>query len=100
MSVSLFLYANNYSFPLAIPQFLNRKNGFDCGLFVCMYAYAMYQIRHRHISYSDVYLSQTPCKEAVTDSTFFKFNSEEITRLRQQIGQLLDYLSTVYKNFN
>ena len=60
----------------------------------------MYQIRHRHISYSDVYLSQTPCKEAVTDSTFFKFNSEDITRLRQQIGQLLDYLSTVYKNFN
>jgi hypothetical protein len=65
-----------------------------------MYAYAMYQIRHRHISYSDVYLSQTPCKEAVTDSTFFKFNSEDITRLRQQIGQLLDFLSTVYKNFN
>jgi hypothetical protein len=57
-----------------------------------MYAYAMYQIHHRHISYSDVYLSQTPCKEAVTDSTFFKFNSEDITRLRQQIGQLLDFL--------
>ncbi len=91
------MYANSTPFHLlaSVPQ---QRNGFDCGLYVCMYAYAVYQIRHRPITYSDLYLNKTPCSEAITEVSYFQFTSEEITGLRQQIAQLIDYLVIVYKN--
>ena len=69
---------------------------YDCGLFVCRYAYALYQARFNPITYVDLHLEKPPLKTAITQSTFFNFDDLEVTLLRAEVGVLIDNLAKVY----
>ena len=79
-----------------------QDNGWDCGVFVCRYAYALYQLRHRAFSYNDAGVDR--CGEAkgkafddlVTKATGFNFGKEDIVRLRREIRTLIERLSRLY----
>ena len=73
-----------------------QTNGYDCGVFVCRYAYALYQARFTPITYVDLHLEKPPLKTAITQSTFFNFDDLEVTLLRTEVGVLIDNLAKVY----
>jgi Ulp1 family protease len=65
-----------------------QTNGYDCGVFVCRYAYALYQARFTPITYVDLHLEKPPLKTAITQSNFFNFDDLEVTLLRTEVGVL------------
>ncbi len=79
--------------PYPVPQ---QTNGFDCGLFVCRYAHALYQNRFTPITFVDLHLEKPPLKTAIMESNFFKFDDLQVTLLRTVLGVLIDNLTRVY----
>jgi Ulp1 family protease len=78
-----------YLFILSVPF---QTNKYDCGVFVCHYAYALYQVHCNHIQYADIYLEKPPLKTAISENQFFQFDGTEITTMRCQFGVHLDRL--------
>jgi hypothetical protein len=68
---------------LSVPQ---QKNGFDCGLYVCRYAYGIFKLREQVTSITNL----------IHTSEHFQFNQQVINQFRTQLGKLLDKLSNVY----
>jgi hypothetical protein len=68
---------------LSVPQ---QKNGFDCGLYVCRYAYGIFKLREQVTSITNLIMT----------SEHFRFNQQVINQFRTQLGKLLDRLSNVY----
>jgi Ulp1 family protease len=56
-----------FSHACSVPK---QTNGYDCGVFICRYAYALYQARFTPITYVDLHLEKPPLKTAITQSTF------------------------------
>lgn len=73
-----------------------QYNSWDCGVFVCQYAYALYQQRHQNITYHDLFISKPALIDAITKSPFMQFDMDYIAKLRQAMGKLIDNLSSVY----
>ncbi len=69
-----------YSF--SVPK---QLNGFDCGVYVCRYAYGLYQNRFGPITFVDLHLEKPPLKTAITESNFFKFDDLEVNFLRLEM---------------
>eukprot|EP00586_Coscinodiscus_wailesii_P008142 CAMPEP_0172521924 /NCGR_PEP_ID=MMETSP1066-20121228/292848_1 /TAXON_ID=671091 /ORGANISM="Coscinodiscus wailesii, Strain CCMP2513" /LENGTH=710 /DNA_ID=CAMNT_0013304887 /DNA_START=982 /DNA_END=3114 /DNA_ORIENTATION=- len=78
------------------PRIPYQDNSWDCGVFVCRYAFALYQQRHVPITYEDVE-SEILFQKTITDSQGFKFNMKDIIRLRKEMRILIDNLSELYK---
>jgi len=86
------------------PKIPYQDNSWDCGVFVCRYAYALYQQRHVPFTYADVKTLRTeedsgqfqPFKERITDGSQFQFGMDDIRRLRKEMGMLIENLSTLY----
>jgi hypothetical protein len=74
----------------------SQFNGYDCGLFVCLYAAGLHKIREQLMIYSDVYSYQSPLSEKITLNSNFQFNQGIVNDFRHQMGALLDNLSSVY----
>ncbi len=89
-----FFVTHFFSYFFLVPQ---QRNGYDCGLFVCRYAYAMYQMRNETITYHDIYKEKSSLLSKITNSQLFQFNQKLINEFRIQLGQLIDNLSSVYQ---
>ena len=73
-----------------------QDNSWDCGVFVCRYAYGLYLLRNHVITYGDLGNSKRPFRELITNSEEFDFDSEDIVRLRGVLKILIGRLSTMY----
>ncbi len=78
---------------IAVPQ---QTNGCDCGVFVCHYAFALYQQRYRNITHKDVRNHRSALRDSVTNSPYMQFDMTYISDLRKEIGNLVDNLSSIY----
>lgn len=73
---------------------------FDCGVYVCKYAYAMYQLREQAFTYADADRSRAPFYDFITNGDGFKFDMNDIKRLRKEIHILARRLSDIYRRRN
>ena len=85
-----------------------QNNTYDCGVFVCRYAHAVYELRHRNFTYADAGMYCTDdddgrrgttskaFKELISDSAEFDFNMDDIARFREEFKTLIEKLSTIY----
>ncbi len=83
-------YFTIFPFLCSVPQ---QTYGIDCEVFVCRYAYALYQTRLTPITYVDLHLEKPPLKTAITQSYFFNFDDLQVTLLRTELRVLLDRLA-------
>lgn len=83
--------AHAVSFP--VPY---QDNSWDCGVFVCRYGYAIYRLRGRRVTYAD---RDDRFQSLITDNHEFDFDREDIVRIRGELAQLVDNLSSLYKEW-
>lgn len=82
-------------FPFSVPY---QDNGWDCGVFVCRYAHALYSMRNCNITFGDAREGpgREPFQQAITDSEAFRFDRDDIVRIRTELGTLIGRLSVIY----
>ena len=80
-----------------------QNNTWDCGVFVCRYAYAVYQLRRRNFTYKDAGLrvdKQSKKKGAfyqlITEGSEFQFDMRDIARFREEYKILIERLSEIF----
>ena len=94
------LFSRLHSVPL-------QNNTWDCGVFVCRYAYAIYELRDRDFTYGDAGmhcentevitgLSSRAFQELISDGAEFDFNMDDIARFRDEFKTLIENLSRLY----
>lgn len=102
----------NGNFKLYDPQVPRQNNGSDCGVFVCRYALAMFQLRHKRFTRREAGLEplgdepSTPrsqrrsqsraFEELITNGHAFDFDVEDIQRIRQEFKTLIQNLQPLY----
>jgi hypothetical protein len=74
-----------------------QKNGFDCGLFTCRYAFGIYKVKDQSYTYEDVFKSKTPLLKKLSNNAIFLFNQKVVDEFRTQLGKLCDNLHHVYR---
>jgi Ulp1 protease family, C-terminal catalytic domain len=67
-----------------------QNNGSDCGVFVCRYAYSMYELTRR----APITFAFTPGHLTASDE--FSFNTGDIARIREEVKTLIRRLTKVY----
>jgi hypothetical protein len=80
--------------PLLTPNIPYQDNGCDCGVFVCRYAYNLFQMRSNCFSQFDIV---DDCRDLFEDSGLFEFNMADIARIRKEMERLIENLSNVYR---
>lgn len=78
---------------LLTPKIPYQENGCDCGVFVCRYAYNLFQMRNNCFSQFDMWDN---CKELFKESGLFEFDMDDIARIRKEMETLIGNLSKVY----
>ena len=81
-----------------------QNNGYDCGVFVCRYAYSIFQLRDRRFTFGDANLlcasecenERQPFYNLITEQKEFDFNMTDIARFRTEFKTLIERLSTIY----
>lgn len=76
-----------------------QENGFDCGVFACLYAYAMYLLTKKiEFTYNELAVTgySDEMVNAVSNSKEFEFGMEEVGRFRADLRTLLGKLSAKY----
>ena len=84
---------NNDSMPLLTPKVPYQENGYDCGVFVCRYAYGLLKMRSHVFSQADIV---DGCKELISANDLFKFDMKDISRFRTEFRSLIKNLSQMY----
>jgi Ulp1 family protease len=96
IDVSPFVRVANTCY-LSVPY---QDNSWDCGVFVCRYAYAVYLLRERSFSYREANAfgerGNSRFLELITDSPEFSFAMPDIARFRNELKTLIEMLSGVY----
>lgn len=82
-------------YPCTVPR---QNNTWDCGVFVCRYAYAIFHLRNRPFTYGAV-SGSTPFSRLITGGTEFDFDMNDIVRFRGEFKKLVENLSLVYYNW-
>eukprot|EP00563_Minutocellus_polymorphus_P004411 CAMPEP_0181044106 /NCGR_PEP_ID=MMETSP1070-20121207/13080_1 /TAXON_ID=265543 /ORGANISM="Minutocellus polymorphus, Strain NH13" /LENGTH=1161 /DNA_ID=CAMNT_0023122511 /DNA_START=127 /DNA_END=3612 /DNA_ORIENTATION=+ len=79
------------------PKVPYQDNSWDCGVFVCRYAYALYLMRNKQITYEAAGLENRPYfLDLITKSPEFNFNMVDIGRVRDELKELITNLSPKY----
>jgi hypothetical protein len=77
-----------------------QSNGWDCGVFVCRYAYGFKCLQTLPFTYDDVGFvpgnTANWFENAITDSDAFRFRDRDIVSLRANMKTLIERLSEVY----
>ena len=78
-----------------------QANGFDCGVFVCRYAYAMMKLRNKRFTYKECGVRvdgkrKGAFQKLITESEAFVFGPQDIDRLRGEIRTLVQNLSDMF----
>lgn len=77
------------------PRIPYQDNSWDCGVFVCRYAFALYQQRHIPITYAEI--ENDPIfKKTITKSPGFRFDMNDIIAFRKDMRTLIDRLAEIY----
>lgn len=71
-----------------------QPNGYDCGVFLCQYARSIISIKENEFAapnniFSNPHKRTQVVKRWITDDERFKFNQDEITKLRQEMFDLI-----------
>ncbi len=80
---------SNSFFPF-FPTVPQQKNGLDCRLYICQYAFGIFKIREQIISKNDLLI--------ITNNKHFQFGQRHVNQFRKQLGNLLDNLSQIYQS--
>ncbi len=60
-----------------------------------MYAFSLYQLRHKRITYHELHVAKA-LENFITTNDLMKFSMTDIEVLRKEMGKLIDNLSLVY----
>jgi hypothetical protein len=84
----------SFTFPVNCRQ----VNGCDCGVFLCRFAYGMYQLRDREFTCAEAGLEEGggPFRELITRSEAFKFDLDDFARFRTDVKTLIDRLTALF----
>ena len=82
------------SMPVFTPKIPHQDNGCDCGVFVCRYAYNLFQMRNENL-FSQFDMVDA-CSDLFGDSGLFEFGMKDIARIRVEMERLIRNLSKVY----
>lgn len=84
-----------------------QNNTWDCGVFVCRYAYALYELRHKEFTYGDAGMyyqgditrgsESRAFHDLVSGGPQFDFNMKDISRFREEFKTLIERLSVLYQ---
>jgi len=74
-----------------------QNNGYDCGIFTCHFAYALYQLRNQCFTYHAIYKERSPLLSKVTNAELFNFDQLLANDFQNHLGQLIDNLSAMYR---
>ena len=77
-----------------------QDNSWDCGVFVCRYAFALFMLRHKEITIGDYDNRSPPLRRVVTDQDEFQFDMRDIERMRDEMKALISNLATSYTAWN
>lgn len=70
-------------------------NCYDCGIYICRYAYNLFLICDRYFTQSNF----TKNLQLETNSAEFQFGFNTITRISKEIDELFTKIEQVYNNF-
>ena len=93
------MLSHNRRFNTAVPH---QNNSWDCGVFVCRYAYAIFRLRLRDFTFGDAGLcsegekKNNPFYHLITDTEEFDFDMSDIRRFREELKTLVEKLSGIY----
>jgi hypothetical protein len=79
--------------PVLTPKIPYQENGCDCGVFVCRYAYNLFQMRSKCFSHFDM---ADNCYDLFEECGLFNFDMQDIARIREEMESLIRNLSKVY----
>jgi Ulp1 protease family, C-terminal catalytic domain len=82
------------------PEIPYQMNSWDCGVYVCRYSYAMYLLRKSRFTYLEVeYSKGAMFQKLITDHDAFRFDADDIHRIREEYLSLLERLSNLYRTW-
>jgi len=84
-----------HRFQLFSPTVPMQNNTWDCGVFVCRYALAIFKLRNRSFTFRDVH-GNSPFSRLVTGGAEFDFDMDDIVRFRGEFQTLIENLSRVW----
>ena len=71
-----------------------QENDIDCGPFVCAFASQVLKLLDYKFDFNDV---EDKCRNAITESKFFEFGTDEITKFRVSYQGVVNGLIRCYK---
>jgi len=83
------------SIKLFDPKIPYQSNSWDCGVFVCRYAYSLLLLRNEAFTKSKL---QDRYENMITMSAEFNFDKRDIYRIRDEMIKLINRLSKIYSN--
>uniref|UniRef100_A0A7S2AA63 Ubiquitin-like protease family profile domain-containing protein n=1 Tax=Trieres chinensis TaxID=1514140 RepID=A0A7S2AA63_TRICV len=78
------------------PKIPYQDNSWDCGVFVCRYAYSLFLLREENFNRYDAESDKRPFEELITNNIEFEFDMGDISRLRREMQKLIKNLSDSY----
>ena len=72
-----------------------QENSWDCGVYVCRFAYGLYLLRNKKFLSEEV-SGKRPFENLITNSPEFSFSMKDIVRLRSEMKELVVSLSNIY----
>lgn len=94
---------NTQSLPIVDPKVPRQDNSWDCGVFVCRYAFNILRLlrmpfAHKHSEWTDADKRRNQVTKWITESPEFQFNMNDISRLRIEMACLIKELSSIYSS--
>eukprot|EP00588_Corethron_pennatum_P034698 CAMPEP_0194346062 /NCGR_PEP_ID=MMETSP0171-20130528/105212_1 /TAXON_ID=218684 /ORGANISM="Corethron pennatum, Strain L29A3" /LENGTH=1294 /DNA_ID=CAMNT_0039113135 /DNA_START=141 /DNA_END=4027 /DNA_ORIENTATION=+ len=75
-----------------IPPVPYQDNAWDCGVFVCRYAYGLFKERNNPICKRDLNRKNN----FITESKYFEFDMTDIAKMREDLKNLIEDISKIY----
>ncbi len=81
------------SLPLILPKVPKQRGCCNCSVFVCRYAYSLFQMRHRTINY---YSEKSTFNTLIAMDPAFQFEQSDVESFINKIATLIGNLLKIY----